>query len=184
MPSRGTEAVAKGAKPRANVPAHVFAGAAVLGKQIRFDIAPKSKPGELAVEIQHNAGHALPSGFVDRRLIVRAEFFAQNGVKLATSDHVFGIKLVDANGQPAPFFRAARVAEDHRMIPGRLYVESFPIPATPGGAVPSGAAAPTRVTVSLLAAPTAPELSAVYGEPELTVIRFISLTLPVRPGGR
>ena len=183
MPSRGTEPVAKGAKPRANVPAHIFAGAVALGRQIRFELSQKGRPGEITVELQHNAGHMMPSGFVDRRLIVRAEFFAQNGSKLSSTDRAYGIKLVDAAGQPAPFFRAARVAEDRRMIPGKLYLESFPIPTVPVGATPA-TGAPARVTVSLLATPTAPELSAVYGEPELTVLRSTSLTLPVRPGGR
>jgi hypothetical protein len=183
MPSRGTEPVAKGAKARPNVPGHLFAGATTLGKQIHFEISQKGKPGTVAVEIQHSAGHALPSGFVDRRLIVRAEFFGQNGAKLASIDHSYGIKLVNAAGQPAPFFQAARIAEDHRMVPGRPYLESFPIPNAPVGADPT-AGGPVRVTLSLLAAATAPELSQVYGEPELTVLRSTSLTLPVHPGGR
>lgn len=185
MPSRGTEPVAKGAKPRPNVPAHLFPGAAVFGKQMRFEPLQKNKPGEIGVETQHTAGHALPSGYVDRRLIVRAEFVTATGVKIATVDHAYGIKLVDAAGQPAPFFRAARIGEDHRMLPGKLYIDSFPIPtAPPPGAAPAAAGPPARVNFSLLAAPTAPELSAVYGEPELTVLKSTSLTLPARSGGR
>lgn len=184
MPSRGTEPVAKGAKPRPNVPAHLFPGAAAFGKQIRFEPAHQGKPGEVGVEIQHTAGHALPSGYVDRRLIVRAEFLTATGVKVATIDRSYGIKLVDAAGKPAPFFRAARIAEDRRMLPGKLYSEFFPIPSAPAGAAPAAAGPPARVTLSLLAAPTDPELSAVYGEPELTVLKSTSLTLPARSGGR
>jgi hypothetical protein len=203
MPSRGTEPVAKGAKPRPNVPSHIFAGTTTLGKQIRFELSRQHKPGEVAVDIQHSAGHMLPSGYVDRRLIVRAEFWNAAGAKIAEADRAYGIKLVDEAGQPAPFFRAAKIAEDRRMIPGKPYTESFPIPATiPAGALspgvaptipmipntPAAPAAPvgpaTRVTISLLAAATAPELKAVYGEPELTVLKSTSLSLPVRPGGR
>lgn len=184
MPSRGTEPVAKGAKPRSNVPAHIFADTARLGTQIRFEPLPKSKPGEITVALQHSAGHMLPSGFVERRIIVRAEFFDHGGAKVATLDRSYGIKLVDSAGQPAPFFRAARVAEDRRMAPGRQYTESFAVPAAPALPSPAAPSAATRVTLSLLAAPTAPELSAVYGEPELTVLKSTSLTLPSRPGGR
>lgn len=198
MPSRGTEPVAKGAKPRPNVPAHIFAGPTTLGKQIRFELSKHSKPGEVAVEISHTAGHMLPSGYVDRRLIVRAEFYNAAGAKVGQVDRSYGIKLVDAANQPAPFFRAVKVAEDRRMIPGKPYTESFPIPAglgptqAPAPVAPAPPAAPAapaagppvKATLSLLAASTAPELQAVYGEPELTVLKSTSLTLPVRLGGR
>lgn len=191
MPSRGTEPVAKGAKPRPNVPAHIFAGTTTLGKQIRFELSRQHKPGEVAVDIQHSAGHMLPSGYVDRRLIVRAEFFTAAGAKVAEIDRAYGIKLVDEAGQPAPFFRAAKIAEDRRMIPGKPYTESFAIPATAAAGAPAvptqtpTAIGPaTKVTFSLLAATTAPELKAVYGEPELTVLKSTSLSLPVRAGGR
>lgn len=67
------------------------------------------------------------------------------------------------------------------MAPGKSYIESFRIPpATPG----SPAAGPVKLTLSLIAAPTAPDLSAVYGEPELTVLRSTSANVPLRAGGK
>lgn len=192
MPSRGTEEVARGSKPRPNVPSHAFGGALAWGKLIRLELGGNAKPGEINVEIQHNAGHALPSGYVDRRMLLRVEFFAANGTKIATEERSYGMKLVDAAGQPAPFFQAVRIAEDRRLVPGRMHIETFKLPAaasapaaTPGagaGLAPV-AVAPSKVTLSLVAAGTAPELRAVYGEPALVVIKTTSHPLPVRIGG-
>lgn len=183
MPSRGSEPVARGSKPRPNVPSHAFPGAVGLGKLIRLEVAGSAKPGEIGVELAHTAGHMLPSGYVDRRLILRVEWFAATGTKLASEDRSFGIKLVDAAGKPAPFYLAVRVQEDHRLIPGKTYTESFVIPTA--ATVPAVATAPVaRVTLSLLAAPTAPELSAVYGEPTLALIKSTSHPVPMRPGGK
>lgn len=195
MPSRGTEEVARGSKPRPNVPSHAFGGALAWGKLIRLELATVAKPGEISVEIQHNAGHSLPSGYVDRRMLLRVEFFAANGAKIATEERSYGMKLVDAAGQPAPFFQAVRIAEDHRLVPGRVHVETFklptaaapsapPPPSAPPATAPAPAAAvPAKVTLSLVAAGTAPELRAVYGEPALVVIKTTSHPLPVRIGG-
>jgi hypothetical protein len=184
MPSRGTEPVARGAKPRPNVPSHSFPGAVLLGKATRLEAAVRGRPGEVAVTIQHGAGHMMPSGYVDRRLLLRAEYQGPDGSKLAIEERSFGVFLVDEAGQPAPFFRAARVKEDRRIAPGRPHIETFvlPQPGVPGAV--SVAAAPARVVFSLVAAPTAPELRAVYGEPELAVIKSVTLNLPQRPGGK
>ena len=183
MPSRGSAAVARGSQPRPNVPAHSFPGAAALAKLLKFELVARNKPGEIAVEISHSAGHMLPSGFVDRRLLVRAEWLGADGSKLGTEDRVYGIMLSDDAGQPAPFFAATRIKQDRRMAPGKSYIESFRIPpAAPGS--PAAPAGPVKLTVSLIAAPTAPDLSAVYGEPELTVLRSTSANVPLRAGGK
>jgi hypothetical protein len=184
MPSRGSEPVARGSKPRPNVPSHAFPGAVALAKSLRFELSAHSKPGEVAVEIQHSAGHMLPSGFVDRRLILRAEWQAADGSKLGSEERVYGILLTNEAGQPAPFFQATQVKQDHRLAPNKLYVESFRIPPAGPAAAPPAGAAPVKLVLSLLAAPTAPDLSAVYGEPELTLLRSVSANLPLRPGGK
>lgn len=186
MPSRGTEEVARGSKPRPNVPSHAFGGALAWGKLIRLELAANAKPGEIAVEIQHNAGHSLPSGYVDRRLLLRVEFFAANGSKLSTEERSYGMVLADAAGQPAPFFQAVRIKEDRRLIPGKVHTESIKLPAAPAQVgVPAPAAVPgaAKVTLSLIAAGTAPELRATYGEPSLVVIKTSSYPLPFRIGG-
>ncbi|MFO0577858.1 MAG: multiheme c-type cytochrome [Polyangia bacterium] len=184
MPSRGTEPVARGAKPRPNVPSHGFPGAVALGKATRLEAALRGRPGEVAVTIQHGAGHMLPSGYVDRRLLLRAEYQGPDGSKLATEERAFGVFLVDEAGQPAPFFRAVRVKEERRIAPGRPHTETFVLPQPGVAGAVSVAAAPARVVFSLVSAPTAPELRAVYGEPELAVIKSVTLNLPQRPGGK
>lgn len=181
MPPRGTEPVARGSKPRPNVPSHGFPGAPVLGKAMQLKVLTNAKPGEVAVEIQHAAGHMVPSGFVDRRLIVRAEFFGAGDAKLHSEDQSFGVFLVDEQDKPAPFFRAARVKEDKRLLPGKPYQVSFKLPPPPAT---GGDAGVQRVTFTILAAPTAPELAAVYGEPELTVIKSASHSPVPRTGGK
>ncbi|HNN94684.1 MAG TPA: cytochrome c3 family protein [Pseudomonadota bacterium] len=186
MPSRGTEEVARGSKARPNVPSHAFGGALAWGKLIRLELAANAKPGEIAVEIQHNAGHSLPSGYVDRRVLLRVEFFAANGSKLSTEERSYGMVLADAAGQPAPFFQAVRIKEDRRLIPGRVHTESIKLPVAPAQVgVPAPAAVPgaAKVTLSLIAAGTAPELRATYGEPALVVIKTSSYPLPFRIGG-
>lgn len=186
MPSRGTEEVARGSKPRANVPSHAFGGALAWGKLIRLELSANAKPGEVSVEIQHNAGHALPSGYVDRRLLLRAEFFAANGTKLSTEERSYGMVLADAAGQPAPFFQAVSIKEDRRLIPGRVHSEAIKLPAAatpPGAPAATNAPAAAKVTLSLIAAGTAPELRATYGEPSLVVIKTASFPLPFRIGG-
>ncbi len=182
MPSRGSAAVARGSQPRPNVPAHSFPGAAALAKLLKFELVARNKPGEIAVEISHSAGHMLPSGFVDRRLLVRAEWLGADGSKLGTEDRVYGIMLSDDAGQSVPFFHATRIKQDRRMAPGKSYIESFRIPPAP--ASPAAPAGPVKLTLSLIAAPTAPDLSAVYGEPELTVLRSTSANVPLRAGGK
>lgn len=187
MPSRGTEEVARGSKPRPNVPSHAFGGALALGKLIRLELSANARPGEISVEIQHNAGHALPSGYVDRRLLLRVEFFAASGAKLATEERSYGMVLADAAGQPAPFFQAVSIKEDRRLVPGRVHTESFKLPGASGQSgvpTPGPALVPAaKVTLSLVAAGTAPELRATYGEPALVVIKTSSYPLPFRFGG-
>lgn len=184
MPSRGTEPVARGAKPRPNVPSHSFPGAVQLGKATKLEAAATRKPGEVAVTLLHNAGHMVPSGFVDRRLILRAEYQSADGQPLGAEERAFGVFLVDEADKPAPFFRAARIKEDRRIAPGKPHVELFqvPQPGTPG--LVTVAAPPARVTFSLVSSPTAKELRAVYGEPELAVIKSVTLNLPQRTGGK
>jgi hypothetical protein len=147
------------------VPSHACPGAAALGKQLRLDVSVDRHDGMLTVEMAHSAGHPLPSGYVDRRLIVRATYYDPAGAVLSFEDRAFGIFLAGKDGRPAPFFRAVRVTEDRRLLPGRTYALTFKIPEAGKGP------APGRVIVSLLAARTAPELSAVYGEPDLLVLK-------------
>lgn len=65
------------------------------------------------------AGHAVPTGLPERRIIVRATALAAGGVKHAAAEHAFGRFLVDAAGKPAPFYAATRVLSDDRIPPNQ-----------------------------------------------------------------
>ncbi len=176
MPADGKAPVARGSRARPDVPSHTFPGAMALGKQLRLEVSVDRQGGLVTVELAHSAGHLLPSGYVDRRLIVRATFHDQAGAVVGSQEQAYGVFLEDEKGQPAPFFRAVRVKADRRMIPGKTYASSFKIPEAPetGG---TGGGPASKVVISILAARTAPELSAVYGEPDLLVLRSAVHTL-------
>lgn len=167
MPARGTAPVARGSRPRPAVPAHTFLGPLALARQLRLEVSEDREAGVLVAEMAHSAGHLVPAGFADRRLLLRVSFYGAGGTLLHTEDRAYGIFLLDGAGRPAPFFQATQLKEDRRMAPGRTYTESFRIPEGPD----SKGRRPLRAVVSLLAAATAPELAAVYGEPELTMLK-------------
>ena len=75
--------------------------------------------GKLRVEARVEnvgAGHSVPTGLPEHRIVVRATTFGADGTSLAT-EQAFGRRLVDAAGKPAPFFAAVRVAGDDRIPP-------------------------------------------------------------------
>jgi hypothetical protein len=73
----------------------------------------------VSVEVTNRgAGHAVPTGLPERRIVVRAITRAAAGTPHAAAEHAFGRWLVDGEGEPAPFYEAVRVARDDR-IPAR-----------------------------------------------------------------
>lgn len=171
MPSRGSEPVARGGKARPDVPSHALPGAAALGARLRLEVSLDPRAAQLTVELAHGAGHMLPSGHADRRLILRAAFLDRGGAEVAAAERSYGIFLVDEAGAPAPFYQAHAVKEDRRLPPERPDRQVFPLPPAP----PERALA--RAVISVLAAPTAPELARFYGEPELTVLKSATVAL-------
>lgn len=169
MPSRGTMPVARGSQPRPAVPTHRFPGMEAAARHFKIDVAVDRREEQVQVDVAHRAGHPLPGGHPDQRLLLRVALHGDDGKVLAQEERAFGLLLVDGAGQPAPFFRAARVAEDRRLLPGKARRESF--------SFPRAVAAAARVQVTLHAAATAPELAAVYGPPQTTLVKAQSQTL-------
>jgi hypothetical protein len=64
------------------------------------------------------AGHAIPAGSPGRQLVVTVVARNEGGAELSRKEHAFERRLVDANGEPAPFFLATRVGADTRILPG------------------------------------------------------------------
>jgi hypothetical protein len=175
MPSRGTMPVARGSRPRKDVPAHAFPASASRG--LRLEHAVDLRAGLLTVELTHGAGHPLPSGYVDRRLILQVVFQNRAGTEVARAERAFGVFLDDTAGKPAPFFQAARVREDRRLVPDKTHAFEFdiPEPVEPGRE-------PARAVITLYAAATAPELAAAYGPPELVPLKTATRSLGTAAG--
>jgi hypothetical protein len=76
--------------------------------------------GKLRVEARVEnvgAGHHVPSGQPERRIVVRVTALDASGARHAAAEQAFGRILVDAAGKPAPFYAAVRVAADERIPP-------------------------------------------------------------------
>jgi hypothetical protein len=94
---------------------------------------------EATVRVQANqVGHRLPTGFVDRNLLLVVEALRSDGVSIPSSQgpkipliageewagksgKVYAKRLTDFEGKtPAPFWRARSDVEDTRLIPGQV----------------------------------------------------------------
>lgn len=76
--------------------------------------------GKLRVEARVEnvgAGHSVPTGLPEHRIVVRATTLAADGARHDAAEQSFGRRLVDAAGKPAPFYAAVRVAADERLAP-------------------------------------------------------------------
>ncbi len=120
MPGEKRE-VAVGAGARSEVSDHRFLGeAATLRKHaLGLKVTPTVTDAALDVAIElsnDKAGHAVPSGSPERRLVLRARLLAPgDDSEIAREERIFGRVLVDEQGNEVPFFRAVRVARDDRL---------------------------------------------------------------------
>jgi hypothetical protein len=114
----GTAEVATGAGERAGVPHHGLLGTSAQLRQHALAATASWRVHDGRVEIDvtvrnKGAGHRVPTGSPDRRIVVRAT--PDDGAPAA--EHAFGRFLVDGDGHPAPWYRATRVANDARIPP-------------------------------------------------------------------
>jgi hypothetical protein len=147
MPSIDDE-IARGGK-RLKLHDHRFSIAA-LG-EAAITIAVSVVERHVRIELTNTgAGHAIPAGMPERRLVVRMAWFDAHGREVMGEQRELGRVLVDAEGQVAPFPRAVRVAEDRRILPGKsTVVDHLPPPS-----------AVTQVEVTLKIVSVAKELEA------------------------
>jgi hypothetical protein len=156
MPKAQAEA-AKGERVR-QVAHHGFGGekAAALEAAVRLDLrvvrTPAGPVGRAQLHHQ-GGGHPLPTGLPERRLLLVLEAAGAGGQVLARQERRYGRRLVDAQGNPAPFFQAVREEGDERLVPGEPRVEEL--------ALPRGT---QRVSATLLYERFDPALAEVYGE--------------------
>jgi hypothetical protein len=126
--------LAIGSPTRADVPHHGLLGIAkdLRTRALGLDVTVNAAGGALAVAVtvrNNNAGHAVPAGLPERRVIVRARVVDATGAEVASQARALGRMLVDAAGQEAPFWRAKQVAADTRIGVGATWQDTFELAA-------------------------------------------------------
>jgi len=115
-------AIAEGAAVTRRVGDHRLAttGRSAYALEARGRIAPEQGDAIVVmVEVSNRgAGHYLPTGSPDRRLVLRVLALDPGGRELERAETSFGRGLLDAAGNPAPRGRAVRAGEDTRIPPG------------------------------------------------------------------
>src|SRR5690606_25776138 len=94
--------------------------------------------GELAVALvvrNNNAGHAVPAGLPERRVLVRVVLRDKAGTELGRQERALGRVLVDDKGVEVPFWQAARVAGDTRIAVGSAWTDTVTLPAASAGTI-------------------------------------------------
>jgi hypothetical protein len=127
MPSVRAE-VAIGSAERSSVRGHGFDRAALLGKALRATALLRSAGAhaKLAIALENiGAGHAVPSGLPERRILVGVEVLDERGQVTAQQEHSLGRLWVDADGNEAPFYRAVAERSDTRIAAGASRSEEF-----------------------------------------------------------
>jgi hypothetical protein len=123
---------AKGGAIR-TVYAHGFGAdrAAALSGALRL-AARASRQGNQAVLTVRltnaGAGHAVPTDLPERRLRLSVAGRSGDGETVFHGARVYGRRLVDASGRPAPFFRAVREESDTRLASGETRSERLELP--------------------------------------------------------
>ena len=111
-------ALAVGSPVRAGVPDHGMLGAAadLRRRALALEVSSHDDAAADALVVDvtvtnATAGHHVPAGLPERRLVVRVAVAGE------VQTRELGRVLVDAAGGDAPFWRAARVASDTRIAP-------------------------------------------------------------------
>jgi hypothetical protein len=133
-------AIATGSPVRTGVPHHGLLGLAkdLRGRALGLAVTVREDAGKLAVSItvkNTNAGHTVPSGLPEHRLIVRAHLRDAGGADVEVQTRALGRVLVDATGAEVPFWRATQVGSDTRIAPGGSWQDTLVLPAASAGAV-------------------------------------------------
>ena len=128
--SKSKAALAVGAPVRDGVPDHGLLGIAgdLRLRALSLDVAVKDTAGELSATVtltNVGAGHPIPAGLPERRIVVTARIRDEAGQEVAIDRRVFGRVLVDASGTEVPFWRASKVGEDTRILPGGTRTMTF-----------------------------------------------------------
>jgi hypothetical protein len=132
--------IAEGSPFRQGVPHHGLLGLAndlrsrALGLEVKVDKAGDALAIGLVVT-NNNAGHAVPAGLPEHRIVVRVKVLDAKGSALAGDTRTLGRKLVDMTGAEVPFWRATRVESDTRITVGGKWSDTMHLPAANAASV-------------------------------------------------
>jgi hypothetical protein len=139
MPSREAE-VAKGAGTRAGVSSHAFLSDTLDLRRDALVVQVQAEPREkdrvrVALRLTNRAGHALPSGFPGRQVVLEVRSITAAGEVSDTVQRVLARKLGDDAGNELPFHRAAKVVEDTRLQSRQTRTEELELAAPAEGSL-------------------------------------------------
>ncbi len=122
--------------------------AAMLAKCVEVKVATDRQADSIHASIDlrtHDVGHRVPTGFIDRHLILCVEAFdadkqplmATKGSRLPSAagdlasqaGQLFAKRWVNEEGSPIPFWRAGGTLSDNRLAPDTITRETFEFPA-------------------------------------------------------
>lgn len=139
MPEEST-AVAVGAKRRGGVAHHDFGADNPHFRSSAVSLRASVETRATTVVVRttlrnENAGHDVPTGLPERRLVLRASTYDGADHEIDKAERSYGRVLVDAAGDPAPFYAASRVASDTRILSDETREESFELSLPSAGEV-------------------------------------------------
>jgi hypothetical protein len=131
--------VAAGAATRVNASHHGFwgEGGELRKRSLAVKAAVDASGDRLKVRLvvkNAGAGHYVPTGVPDHRVVLEAALLDATGTELERAERTYGKVLVDANGAPAPFFRASKQTSDTRIAPEEERNETLEFATAKGGA--------------------------------------------------
>ncbi len=135
----------------ATLASHTFAGGTPEMLRHGIDVGVSTRRGTAAVTLDvtltaNGVGHRVPTGFIDRHLLLVVQAFDANGAPVPCSvgprlplpagdlagqpGHLYGVVLRDEQGRgPLPFWSPGSESEDTRLHPGRPDSKPFQFPA-------------------------------------------------------
>jgi hypothetical protein len=132
--------LAEGSPVRPGVPHHGLLGLAsdLRKRALGLDVSVTKADDKLAVALvvkNNNAGHAVPAGLPERRVVVRVTLKDAAGAEVASEQRQLGRKLVDGNGAEVPFWQATKVESDTRIAVGGQWTETIALPVATTGSI-------------------------------------------------
>ncbi len=175
MPSSRAE-VADGHGVRDDVSHHGWLGSKrdLRARALAASAVVTEVGGKLHVEARVEnvgAGHHVPTGLPERRIIVRVTALAAGGARHATAEHGFGRLLVDAAGKPAPFYTAVRVAADERIPPKQSRKVPLELAAPDAG----------ELRIEVIWRPIAEEIRTQLAIPDVEEVPLLRGTVTLQP---